>query len=337
MLRGAFIGFGNVAATGHLPGWRARNDVAIVAAVDITAVRRRVFLTAFPGGRWYDTVDELLDNETLDFVDLCTPPGSHAALIKRLLGAGLHVLSEKPLVTHAADAQAVAAAAARARRVVHTVHNWLEAPICRKITALVAEGVLGTVRSVRWQTLRTRPAVAVTVNGVENWRVDPAMAGGGILFDHGWHALYCVLRWIGGAPRGVAASLETRRFAEWPLEDTATLDLDSNAGSGHIFLSWAADERANHIAVEGDLGRIHVEGNSVVADGPSGACRWSFAQPLSEGSHHPDWFAGVAEEFCAAAASGTAGNLGEAVLCARLIGLAQSSSALGGARMTLED
>ena len=30
MLRGAFIGFGNVGAKGHLPGWRSRNDVTIV-------------------------------------------------------------------------------------------------------------------------------------------------------------------------------------------------------------------------------------------------------------------------------------------------------------------
>lgn len=333
MLRGAFIGFGNVAATGHLPGWRARHDVAIVAAVDTTPERRQVFLAAFPEGHWYDTVDEMLGNETLDFVDVCTPPSSHAELIRRSVDAGLHVLCEKPLVTLSEDA--IALAAGRKGRVVHTVHNWLEAPICRKITELVVKGAIGTVRSVRWQTLRTRPAVAVAVSGAENWRVNPKLAGGGILFDHGWHALYCVLRWIGGVPRGITASLETRRFSKWPLEDTATLDLVSDAASGHIFLTWAADERANHIAVEGDLGRIHVEGNSVVVDDGAGGRNWSFAQSLSEGSHHPDWFVGVADEFCAAVAGRAADNLDEAVLCARLVGLAQMSSALGGAKMTL--
>ena len=142
-------------------------------------------------------------------------------MIRRALDAGLHVLCEKPLITRVEDAEIVASAAARAGRVLHTVHNWLKAPICLKISELVNEGAIGAVRSARWRTLRTRPATCPPAN----WRIDPVLAGGGILFDHGWHALYCVARWA-GVPRGVAARLETRRFHEWPLEDTATLALE---------------------------------------------------------------------------------------------------------------
>ena len=336
MLRGAFIGFGNVAAKGHLPGWQSRNDVRIVAATDAFAARREVFLEACPEGRWYESVDDLLSGETLDFVDICTPPASHATLIKRALDAGLHVLCEKPLVTWVEDAQIVAAAAARAGRIVHTVHNWLKAPICLKISALIAEGAIGTVRSVRWRTLRTQPAVAFTPDGGKNWRVDPAIAGGGILFDHGWHALYCILRWA-GVPRGLAAQLETRRFHEWPLEDTATLTLDLTSGSGHIYLSWAANERSNHIEIEGEQGHINVVNDSVVVSSNSTERRWSCPPSLSEGSHHPDWFVGVVEDFRIAATGGGKGNLDEAILCAQLIDLAQRSSAAGGARLSFGD
>ena len=126
-----------------MPGWRARDDARIVAATDASATRREAFLAACPQGRWHETIDDLLSGEELDFVDICAPPGSHAALIERALGAGLHVLSEKPLVTRVEDAKRVAAAAARARRVVHTVHNWLQAPISRKISALIDEGAIG--------------------------------------------------------------------------------------------------------------------------------------------------------------------------------------------------
>ena len=41
MLKGAFIGFGNVAANGHLPGWRARDDARIVAATDVYCALRQ--------------------------------------------------------------------------------------------------------------------------------------------------------------------------------------------------------------------------------------------------------------------------------------------------------
>ena len=334
MLRGAIIGFGNVAAKGHLPGWRARDDVRIVAATDAAASRREAFLAACPDGRWHPSVEDLLFGEELDFIDICAPPGSHAALIERALDAGLHVLSEKPLVTRLEDAKRVAAAAARAGRVVHAVHNWLQAPISRRISALIEKGEIGGVRSVRWRTLRTQPAIAVSADGVTNWRVDPGQAGGGVLFDHGWHALYCVTRWA-GAPSGVTALLETLRFHEQPLEDTASIDLDTTAGVSRIFLTWAADERSNAIEIDGEKGEIRVVGDAVTLTTNSCERRWLCPPALSEGSHHPDWFGGVAADFLSAAAGEGKGNLDEAILCARLIDAAQRSSAAGGVRLAL--
>jgi predicted dehydrogenase len=336
VLRGAFIGFGNVAANGHAPGWRARDDVKIVAATDAAASRRAAFLKAVPDGLWHETVEDLLAGEELDFIDICAPPGSHAALIERALAAGLHVLSEKPLVTRVEDAKPLAEAAARMGRVLHTVHNWLEAPICRRISDLINEGAIGEVRSVRWRTLRTQPAIAVSADGVANWRVDPALAGGGILFDHGWHALYCVMRWA-GAPVSVAAKLETRRFHEHPLEDTASVDLTTAAGVSKVFLTWAADERSNTIDIGGEQGEIHVSGDAVLLKSNDHERRWSCPPSLSEGSHHPDWFGGVASDFVAAARGAAKSNQDEALLCARLIDAAQRSSAAGGVRLTLSD
>ena len=332
-LRGAFIGFGNVAANGHLPGWLARQDAAIVAAADATHGRREIFLGLCPGARWFASSDELLAAEGIDFVDICTPPGSHARLIDRALARGLHVLCEKPLVTRAEDALALAAA--RRGRVIHTVHNWLQAPICRKVSEVIGAGALGAVRRIEWQTLRTQPAVTVAVKGAENWRVDPAMAGGGILFDHGWHALYCVLRWAGRAPVAVSSRLETRKFREWPLEDTATVDVDFGDATGRVYLTWTAEERANRLEIEGSKGQLRIEGPTVVVTTGSGEQRFICPPALSEGSHHPDWFDGVVDDFLGAIAKGDEGNLAEALLCARLIGLAQRSSAANGERLVL--
>lgn len=331
MLRGAFVGFGNVAAEGHLPGWKAAPGVAMVAATDATPARRSVFEARCPGAEWFDSVEALLAEARIDFVDICTPPGSHAGLATRALEAGLHVLCEKPLVTKAEDAAALARAAKG--RVLHTVHNWLEAPLCRKISDLIAQGAVGRIRSIDWQTLRSRPAVAVGVADAANWRVDPVVAGGGILFDHGWHALYCLLRWAGTAPESLAATLETRRHHEWPIEDTATVDLGFPGASGRIFLTWTAEERANQIAIEGEGGRIHIERETVALTTSAGTRRWACPPALSEGSHHPDWFAGVAADFQAAIAGTNRSNLDEALLCAKLIGLAQRSSAEGGGRL----
>jgi predicted dehydrogenase len=255
-------------------------------------------------------------------------------LILRALEAGIHVLCEKPLVTEVQDLQRVAAAAASAGRAVHVVHNWHKAPICLKISELIAQGAIGGTRSICWQTLRTQPAVAVSPEGGRSWRIDPKLAGGGILLDHGWHALYCVMHW-GGSPRSVAARLENRRFHDWQVEDTATLALELMAGSADIHLTWAGTHRANSIAIEGDQGHIEVLGDRVGLTTQAGERHWSCPPSLSEGSHHQDWFFAVADDFRAAMRAGSRSNLEEAVMCARLIDLAQRSSAAGGVPLAL--
>jgi hypothetical protein len=63
--------------------------------------------------------------------------------------------------------------------------------------------------------------------------------------------------------------------------------------------------------------------------------RFSCPPSLSEGSHHPDWFGGVASDFLAAATRGGKSNLAQAILCAQVIDAAQRSSAAGGVRMSL--
>ncbi len=335
-LRGAIVGFGNVAEKGHVPGWRACRDVEIVAATDAVADRAEALAATLPEARFYADADALFAAEDLDFIDLCTPPGRHAELIDRALAAGLPLLCENPPVTQAADLATRAADARGRNLVLHTVHNWLKAPICRQITALVDACAIGPVRGVRWETLRIKPAVTVEAGATGNWRADPALAGGGILFDHGWHALYCVARWAGGMPQTVAASLERRKYTDWPLEDTASVTVTFGQAAASVFLTWTADERANKIEIEGADGTLSVAHDRVIVETGDGRREWPCPPALSEGSHHPDWFQEVAEDFLAAVAgagAGADGNLGEALMCAQLIDRAQASSAAGGGRL----
>jgi predicted dehydrogenase len=124
MLRGAIIGVGNVAVHGHLPGWLARHDIAVVAGTDVRPTRRLELQAHMPQAHWYDSAEALLAGEALDFVDICTPPATHAGLIRSALRHGLHVLCEKPLVCRPEDLSALARLAAKADRVLYTVDNW---------------------------------------------------------------------------------------------------------------------------------------------------------------------------------------------------------------------
>src|SRR5713101_6064513 len=215
MLRGAMIGFGNVAVHGHLPGWLARRDARIVAVTDAEPARQAEWAARLPASRWYDSTPALLADDELDFVDICTPPSSHAALIREALDRGRHVLCEKPLVPSLDELRRLTERAALTGRVLHTVHNWHHAPIVQQTWELLADGAIGQVTHASWQTLRTRPAL--TTGGADNWRVDPRVAGGGVLTDHGWHVCYIVPAWLGARPTTVAARLETRRHTAFEV------------------------------------------------------------------------------------------------------------------------
>ncbi len=336
MVRGAIIGLGNVALDGHLPGWAASGGVEIVAVTDLERARRDEAAARLPAARWFDSADDLLAAAGLDFVDICTPPSSHAPLIERALTRGLHVLCEKPLVRSPDELHRVSRLAAASRRVLHTVHNWHHAPIVRRTAELVREGAIGRVTHVTWHTLRVRPAATRDGQGT-NWRLDPSVSGGGILTDHGWHVFYVVQRWIGARPVAIRARLEKRKHAALAVEDTATVELTFPGATAEILLTWAADERKNWAEVRGTGGTLALEDDTLVLARGAATERWPCPPALSNGSTHPDWFAPVAGQFVADIAAGDGhANLAEASLCVLLESLARESSRRGGETLKVD-
>src|SRR5438046_9312205 len=96
MLRGAIIGFGNIAIQGHVPAWRRRHDVEIVAGTDARPAQRAALATHMPGARWYDSSDALLADAGLDLVDIAAPPSRHAPLTRGALALGAHAARGTP-------------------------------------------------------------------------------------------------------------------------------------------------------------------------------------------------------------------------------------------------
>jgi predicted dehydrogenase len=331
MLRGAIIGLGNVAVGVHVPAWARRAEVEIVALGDTDPTRRTLVDASLPAARWYDSVPELLARERLDFVDICTPPVSHGPLVCQALERGLHVFCEKPLVITREELDRVTALAEATRRVVHTVHNWHHAPIIKRATELVREGMIGHVTRAAWRVLRTQAAAAAGNGNTLNWRLDPALAGGGILTDHGWHAFYLVGSWITEAPTSLSACLEQRRFTELRVEDTATVQVTFPGATAEIFLTWAADRRDNVADLIGSEGRIELHGETLMLERRGRVQQWACPPALAKGSVHPDWFDPEVTQFLEAVASTpTQSNLAEARLCGMLESVARESSRRGG-------
>jgi predicted dehydrogenase len=333
-LRGAIVGFGNVVEQGHLPAWKADRHFNILAVCDPDEARLAVAAEVLPDAHRYTSLDEMFDNERLDFVDVASPPATHAEIVATAAARHVHVLCEKPLAIRMEDCNRIRSAASAGHVVVFTVHNWKYAPIFRTAKRVLRRGEIGKVTRVTLETLRVEPPGSAT--GGKSWRLDPALAGGGILVDHGWHAFYLALYALDAEPTAVVAQTTQRKFTDSSVEDTATCTIEFPDASAEIFLTWAADARRNAVRFTGQHGSVEVADRTlaVKVDGRE-PVETVFAQALSAGSYHPDWFAAMLEDFREEVLEpklrGT--NFREAETCCRLLTLCYASSVAGGARL----
>jgi predicted dehydrogenase len=322
----ALIGFGNVAERGHLPGWSQRDDFRIVAVADTDARRRAVVTRLLPDVHVYESAEDLLREKKLDAVDIATPPRWHAPLAVSAAGAGCHVLCEKPLATSRADHEMVVRATRESGTTLFTVHNWKHSAQFAAVTALLSEGAIGKLVHIHLETVRARSARSAGAS----WRHDPEVAGGGILFDHGWHAFYLLSALAGRRPTQVSARVGRERSDG--VEHAADCRLDFGALSGAIDLTWAGAGRRTTWTLQGTDGTVVVEDGHLDLRRGGETQRLTFARSLSDGSHHPDWFGGVIDDFVREVEDPTVRgrNLAEADLCFTLTRLAYESASCEG-------
>jgi len=176
--------------------------------------------------------------------------------------------------------------------VLHTVHNWKYSEAFRTAQQLLAAGSVGSLDAISFDTARNGCA-----SSSGNWRVRAAIAGGGILVDHGWHAFYLLMTLANSQPLRIRASLDRRRYVDAEVEDTAQCAIDFPSLAAEIRLTWAANERRTRWHFVGKQGELLIDDDQVALRARSAALSHRLNTALSAGSHHPEWFGGVVDEF----------------------------------------
>jgi predicted dehydrogenase len=141
--------------------------------------------------------------DRLDAVFILTPHVLHFEQARACLEAGLDVLLEKPMVMTAAEAEALIAVRDLTGRLLVVAFQGSLSPQVREASRLLRSGELGAILNVNamvWQNWDT-----LTDGG---WRQDPAVSGGGFLFDTGAHMLNTVADLAGDGFEQVSAWLE---------------------------------------------------------------------------------------------------------------------------------
>jgi predicted dehydrogenase len=146
--------------------------------------------------RKYRDWREAVQDPEAEAVDICLPTNMHALAAIAALGAGKHVLVEKPMALDGASADAMLEAAARHGRVLMTAQVLRFMPVYSAMVDAVKAGALGPVRAAIFRRRCAAP-------GWSAWLADKRASGGGV-FDLLIHDVDICLH-LFGPPQAVSA------------------------------------------------------------------------------------------------------------------------------------
>ncbi len=328
MLRGAIIGLGNIAVRGHIPAFLTdpiRSSVQIVAVCDLVEQNRVRAAELLPGARFYSDARCLLETEQIDFVDICTPPHTHAEYLRLCAAAGINIICEKPLADRFESVGGIRSVLADSNVSFMPCHQYKFSPLWKTIHDLIVTGDLGDVTLAQFNVYRLR-ADSGTAAWNPEWRTSRALSGGGILVDTGAHYFYLAQHFF-GMPQRLVATLTTLKHREYTVEDTALVTLEYPERLMQITLTWASSCRANAATIAGTKASLFYDGRRLIRADDAGTKEIPMPD-VSDKSQYIAWYASLFADFLRRMhdGHGSADLLDEAANVMKLLDLSYRSS-----------
>jgi myo-inositol 2-dehydrogenase/D-chiro-inositol 1-dehydrogenase len=233
----ALIGAGRM-GTVHIDSLADSASVSVVVVADASPAALDAVRERHPGADTCDSVDVALEHPAVEACLVATSTPSHPDIVRRAVGAGLHILCEKPLALDPREARALGELADEAG-VVLQVGFWRRfSPPWKKAREAIEAGTIGRpllVRLSQWDADPPPPDFC-----------DPSVSGG-LAIDCGVHE-FDLAEWLTGSTvteisawtlptvdQGVAAAGDIDNLvAVLKLDDgaAATVDLSRNCRYG---------------------------------------------------------------------------------------------------------
>lgn len=212
------------------------------------------------GLRTFNDGEALLRSGAVDAVIIATPHYQHTTLGIAALEAGLHVMVEKPISVHKADAERlIAAHARRPDRVFAAMFQLRTEPRYVKIKRLISTGELGPLVRVSWIITDWFRTEAYYASG--GWRATWKGEGGGVLLNQCPHNLD-ILQWLCGMPARVRGFCQLGRYHHIEVEDNVTAYWEWASGATGVFITSTGEAPGtNRLELCGTRGKLVLENN----------------------------------------------------------------------------
>ncbi len=232
MFRVGIVGCGGIAQV-HGAVLEALEGVQLVACADIIAERAEKMAAKY-GCKPYTSLEEMLENEKLDSLHICTPHALHTPMACMAAEKGIAVFTEKPPVVSREQWAQLKEAAEKVPLGV-CLQNRYNPPV-EAARRLLASGEMGKTLGARGFATWHRDEAYYAAGP---WRANWATAGGGALINQTVHTLDLVLQFLGTADTVESYMTDHHLRGTIEVEDTVEAYLRSGEKTGLFFASTA--------------------------------------------------------------------------------------------------
>jgi len=206
--------------------------------------------------------EEMIRSGSIDAVLVATPHYQHTSLGICAIENGIHLMVEKPISAHKADAERLIEVSTQHPDIVFGGMFQLRTePRYLKLKKLIADGDLGDIVRINWIITDWFRTEAYYASG--GWRATWKGEGGGVLLNQCLHQLDA-LQWFVGMPSKVRSFAQCGRFHDIEVEDNVTAYLEYPNGATGVFVSSTGEAPgSNRFEIAGTRGRVVLENDQI--------------------------------------------------------------------------
>jgi predicted dehydrogenase len=255
MIHWGIIGCGDVTEIKSGPAFNKVNNSFLVAVMRRDAAKAKDYATRHRVPKWYTSADELISDPDINAIYVATPPDTHEQYAMAAMRAGKPVYVEKPMALNVAASRRMAEHAKEKNIKLVVAHYRREQPLFKKIKQLLDEKVIGDIKYIDLKLLKPQLSSAELQVPKAKWRIDPAIAGGGLFHDLAPHQLDLMLYFFGDRKKSSGVSFNQDK--KYSADDivAGTIVFQSGAVFNGLWCFTAA-EALDQVEINGSEGKI---------------------------------------------------------------------------------
>ncbi|MEI9935003.1 MAG: Gfo/Idh/MocA family oxidoreductase, partial [Ferruginibacter sp.] len=217
ILSWGIIGCGDVTEIKSGPAFNKVNNSQLIAVMRRNAAKAADYAKRHNVPKWYNNASDLINDPEINAVYIATPPKFHEEYAIQALQAGKYVYVEKPITLNTASCKRMIDCVNATKGKLSVAHYRRALPMFLSIKKIIEEDKIGKVKLIQLNMLQPYQS-AIIAHSEENWRIDPAISGGGLFFDLAPHQLDILTFFFGNYIHCSGVSINKAKLYE--AEDT---------------------------------------------------------------------------------------------------------------------